>query len=50
MKSERLYLRATPETKEYLQSIADKYFEGKMSAVFDYMIERLELRLESVES
>ncbi|MGG1263835.1 hypothetical protein [Brevibacillus laterosporus] len=46
MKTERIYLRTTPDTKNYLQAIADKHFDGKVSAVFDFMIERLDLYFE----
>jgi uncharacterized protein (DUF1778 family) len=49
MKTERIYLRTTPENKDYLQEVADKYFDGNMSAVFDFMIERLEMHLEGTE-
>lgn len=46
MKTERLYLRTTPDIKEYLQEVADSQFEGNISAVFDFMIERLGMHLE----
>ncbi|ALA07148.1 hypothetical protein SECTIM467_18 [Brevibacillus phage SecTim467] len=46
MKTERIYLRTTPENKEYLQEVADRYFDGNMSAVFDFMVERLAIYIE----
>ncbi|MFF2889447.1 hypothetical protein [Paenibacillus sp. NPDC057967] len=49
MKSERIYLRTTPEHKEYLQEVADNHFEGNMSAVFEFMIERLEMIISKVK-
>lgn len=49
MKTERIYLRTTPENKEYLQEVADQYFEGNLSAVFEFMIERLDMHLEGIE-
>lgn len=49
MKTERIYLRTTPETKEYLQEVADRYFDGNMSAVFEFMVEQLHLHLEGMD-
>jgi len=46
MKTERIYLRTKPETKQYLQRAADQHFEGSLSALFDFMIERLDLHLD----
>lgn len=43
MKSERLYIRITPEKKKFLQKVADTYpeFDGEITAVIDYLIDRL---------
>lgn len=49
MKTERLYLRTTPDIKEYLQEVADSHFEGNISAVFDFMTELLGMHLEGIE-
>lgn len=49
VKTERIYLRTTPETKEYLQEVADRYFDGNMSAVFEFMVEQLHLHLEGMD-
>jgi|HigsolmetaAR203D_1030402.scaffolds.fasta_scaffold22690_3 hypothetical protein len=44
MKTERIHLRITPEDKRFLQEVADKYFDGVLSAVFDDMIAQLKER------
>ncbi len=49
MKSDRIFLRASTETKEYLQGVAHDYFDGKISTVIDFLIERLDLHLEGME-
>lgn len=49
MKTERIYLRTEPATKQHLQDIADQRFEGSLSALFDFMIERLDLHLEGTD-
>lgn len=43
MKTERLYIRIDPEKKRFLQKVADKYpeFDGEITAVIDYLIDRL---------
>lgn len=46
MKTERIYLRTTPKNKKYLQEVAKHYFEGNLSAVFEYMIEHLDIRID----
>lgn len=42
-KSERLYIRTTPEKKAFLQEIADSdpKYNGEITAVIDELIERL---------
>jgi hypothetical protein len=49
MKTERIYLRTTPENKKYLQEVADHYFEGNLSAVFEFMIECFDMHLEGMD-
>lgn len=49
MKTERIYLRTEPEIKDYLQGVSDKYFDGTISSVFDFMVERLDMHLEGME-
>lgn len=41
-KSERLYVRATPEKKAFLQAVADSdpKYGGKITAVLDELIEQ----------
>jgi hypothetical protein len=46
MKTERLYIRIDPQTKGFLQEVADVNFKGNLSALFDYMIENLKQELE----
>lgn len=46
MKTERIYLRTSPETKEHLQKIADKHFDGNLTALLDFLIERVDLFFE----
>lgn len=41
MKTERIYLRTTPEDKQFLQEMADEKYEGTLSALFDDMINQL---------
>lgn len=41
MKTERIYLRTTPEDKQFLQRIADEKYDGNLSALFDDMIQKL---------
>jgi hypothetical protein len=41
MKTERIYLRTTPEDKKFLQEIADTKYEGNLSALFDDLIKKL---------
>lgn len=48
MKTERLYLRVELEVKEYLQDSANRYFDGAISSVFEYMVERLDMYLEGL--
>ncbi|MGQ8871894.1 hypothetical protein [Paenibacillus sp. TSA_86.1] len=46
MKTERMYLITTPENKKHLQEVANRYFEGNLSAVFEFRIERFDMHLE----
>ncbi|GAS81998.1 hypothetical protein MKY87_01100 [Paenibacillus sp. FSL R7-0198] len=46
MKTERIYLRTTPKNKKYLQKVAKNYFKGNLSAVFEYMIEHLDIHMD----
>jgi hypothetical protein len=41
MKTERIYLRTTPEDKQFLTDIADTKYEGNLSALFDSIIQQL---------
>lgn len=41
MKTERIYLRITPEDKKFLQEVADRDYEGTLSALIDDMIRQL---------
>lgn len=41
MKTERIYLRTSPEDKQFLQEIADTKYEGNLSALFGDMIKQL---------
>lgn len=44
MKTERIHLRITPEDKKFLQTIADRDYEGTLSALFDDLIKQLKER------
>lgn len=41
MKTERIYLRTTPEDKQFLLDIAETKYEGNLSALFDDMIQKI---------
>lgn len=41
MKTERIYLRTSPENKQFLTEIADTMYEGNLSALFDDLIQKL---------
>lgn len=49
MKSERLYLRIEPSKKAYLQEVADEHFDGAISTVIDFLVERLDMHLEGAD-
>ncbi len=49
MKTERIYLRATPEDKQFLQEVADNEYQGSLSALFDDLIQKLKEEKEGVE-
>lgn len=41
MKTARVYLRTTPEDKEFLELLADKEHGGNLAALFDKIIDDL---------